>query len=125
MAAWPGSLPQAPLLDEYSFEPADQCVTTDMDTGPPQRRRRFSVGFGRHSIAFLLTGTQRAAFDTFYGTTLGGGATVITGFPHPTTGAAATFQFARGSVPQYRVETSAAAAADRLVHVSMVWDQVA
>jgi len=125
MAAWPGSLPQAPLLDEFEYVPFDPCVVTEMDTGPPQRRRRFSTAFGRYSIVFVLTGRQVAAFVTFYFTTLAGAPGTITGFPDPRDGATATFQFAPGSVPSRAPITSGATAAERAWHVSMQWDRVA
>lgn len=125
MAAWPGSLPTSPLLSEFAYEPVDQCTVTAMDVGPPQRRRRFSTAFGRYTICFILTGTQRATFDTFYFTTLAGGSGQITGFADPRDGSSATFQFAGGSVPRWTPLRPDATAAAKKWHVSMQWERVA
>ena len=123
MAAWPGTLPTAPLLEEFTHEPLDQCVGTDMDSGPPQRRRRFSTAIARQTWCMHLTGTQRAAFESWYLGTLEGGAGVITGLNDPFDDVAATYQFA--AAPQWSPVASAAAASGRLWKLRMVWDRVA
>lgn len=94
MATWPASLPQSPLAGGFDYAPVAQSISTEMDTGPPKRRRRFSVAYGRYTMQFLLNGTQKATFDTFYGTTLAGGADAFTGLADPLDKSAATFQFA-------------------------------
>ena len=125
MAAWPGSLPTAPLVGEFRYEPVPQSISTAMDTGPPQRRRRFSTAFGRYHMAFILTGAQRATFQTFYVTTASGGSATITGFTDPTDGSTATFQIAAGGDPVWTPLSSSATASLRKWHLAMVWDRVA
>lgn len=124
MAVWPGTLPHSPLADSFSYEPAPQSISTQMDSGPPKRRRRYSVAYGKFGMSFILTGTQRAAFETFYGTDLAGGSGTITGFPNPIDGSSATFQFADGGDPKWRALRPDGSANARKWLLSVVWDQV-
>ena len=101
MPSWPSGIPHTPLAESYSFEPVPQAISTQMDSGPPKRRRRFSVAYGTHSMSFILTGSQRATFQTFYLTTIAGGSLAFTGLADPTDGTAATFQFANGGDPRW------------------------
>lgn len=125
MAAWPGSLPTAPIVDEFHYEPVPQSISTGMDSGPPKRRRRFSTAFGKYHLSFMLTGAQRATFQTLYVTTMAGGSDTITGFADPTDGSTATFQIADGGDPVWTPIDSAASAANIKWHLAMVWDRVA
>ena len=65
------------------------------------------------------------AFDAWFLGNLSGGAGTITGLTDPYDGAAATYQFAPGSVPRWQPLASSAAASGRLWKLSMVWDRVA
>lgn len=124
MAVWPGSLPASPLMDGFSYEPDPQSVSTSMETGPPKRRRRYSTAYGRYSMQFLLTGTQRATFQTFHDTDLAGGSGTITGFPDPVTQATATFQFAQGGDPKWAPIRPDGSEPSRRWILSVVWDRV-
>lgn len=125
MAVWPGSLPTSPLADGFTYEPVPQSISTQMECGPPKRRRRFSVAYGRYGMRFLLTGAQRATFETFYGSDLAGGSGTITGFPDPRDGAAVTFQIAEGGDPKWASVGQAGDPTARKWLLSMVWDRTA
>jgi hypothetical protein len=112
-------------MDGFSFEPVPQSISTEMDSGPPKRRRRFSTAYGRYSMSFLLTGAQKADFDTFYGTTLAGGSGTITGFPDPVDKTTATFQFAAGGDPKWMPVRPDGSTSNRKWLLSVVWDRVA
>jgi hypothetical protein len=122
MAVWPASLPHAPLLDDLEIEDVDQAISTDMESGPPKRRRRFSTAFGFRGMSFLLTGTQLATLDAFYAIDLEGGSGTITGFPDPKDGSAATFQ-PRGSYTPRIFRPGPPHL--RRWRVRLVWDRVA
>lgn len=92
MAVWSTSLPQLQLMDGLSYAPSDQAIRTTMDTGPTKARRRFSVSVAEVQVPIILTGTQLAAFDTYYQTTLSGGTDTFT-WTDPSTGSTATYRF--------------------------------
>lgn len=125
MAVWPGTLPHSPLAESFSYEPVPQSISTQMDAGPPKRRRRFSVAYGRYQMTFLLTGLQRATFETFYGTDLAGGSGTITGLVDPTDGSAATFQFSDGGDPRWAPARPDGSTANRRWYLTVVLDRVA
>lgn len=125
MATWPGTLPGSPLADGFTYEPVPQSISSGMETGPPKRRRRFSVAYGRYTMSFLLTGVQRATFETFYNTTLGGGADVITGFRDPTDGSTATFQFAAGGDPKWQPVRPDGSTSLRRWLLTVIWERTA
>jgi hypothetical protein len=56
-------------------------------------RRRYTAGIRSFSCSWILTKAQVATLDTFYVTTLVGGAERFVGLSHPRTGAAAEFRF--------------------------------
>lgn len=125
MATWPVTLPTAPLLDAFRVEAVDQCVSTQMDAGPPKRRRRFSVGYGIYPMSFILTATQRSAFETFYRTTLEGGALAFDGFTDPTDGSStATWQFTADGTPRWTPITCGSSSSDRSWRVDMRWERL-
>ena len=92
MAAYPGTLPDIQLMNGLQYAADDQSISTTMDVGPPKRRRRFSTRFGRHVIPIWLTGTELAAFDTWFDTTLVGGSATFT-WTDTSDGSTVTFQF--------------------------------
>ncbi len=92
MPSWPGTLPNKQFLDGLVYAPADQSISTDMETGPPKRRRRFSAAYASVQVPMIVTGTELAAFETFYETTLEGGSLSFT-WTDPSDGATVTYQF--------------------------------
>lgn len=73
MAIWPGTLPQ---YFEVGVQDTRQqgFIRSQTDTGPYKQRKRFTATSRFLSGTMLMTGTQRATFETFYKTTLSGGA---------------------------------------------------
>lgn len=89
---WPLTLPQVPLLG-YREQFPNLAIETQMDTGPPKARRRFTAGvrpLPAHEM--VLTAAQAATLDTFYTDTTAGG-TLPFDWLHPRTGAAITVRF--------------------------------
>jgi hypothetical protein len=72
MAIWPGTLPQ---YFEVGVQDTRQqgFIRSQTETGPYKQRKRFTATSRFLSGTMLLTGTQRATFETFYKTTLSEG----------------------------------------------------
>lgn len=70
MPTWPASLPQDPSLDGYSSEDQSGMLRSEMDSGPPKQRRRFTATTENISLSWLMTKTQLSTFNSFYKTTL-------------------------------------------------------
>jgi hypothetical protein len=72
MAVWPGTLPQ---YFEIGAQDTRQqgFIRSTTETGPYKQRKRFTATSRFLSGSMLLTGTQRATFETFYKTTISGG----------------------------------------------------
>jgi len=125
MATWPASLPDAPLAEDFAVEPVPQSISTDMDTGSPKRRRRFSVAYRRYRMSFLLTDTQRDTFETFYSTTIAGGSGTIEGLTDPYTNGSATFQIADGGDPVWAPVKPSGTASARLWKLTLGLERTA
>lgn len=70
MATWPSTLPQAPLQNA-SYAPAvDNVITSNMETGAPKTRRRFTFVPETFTGSLLLTTAQVATLKTFVATTV-------------------------------------------------------
>lgn len=75
MATWPTTLPQCFDAGSYNGQPQDGCIETDMDTGYPQKRRRFTAVYTDHSGTMTMTKDLFTGdFKTFFETTTGFGA---------------------------------------------------
>lgn len=110
--AWPGGLPQSPLLQGYSESPPDVALRTPMDGGVAKLRRRFTAATRPLQWAMICTKAQVATLDTFYSTTLVGGTLPFT-FDHPRTTDNEEFRFIAppvyvviGSEDEWRVSVS-------------------
>ena len=83
MADWPSDLPQYFEADSYSYEPGGGIIRTDMETGPPKVRRRFTAVYPIHRGAMIMTRDQFTTyFQSFVDTTVSGGSTTFD-FPYP------------------------------------------
>lgn len=67
---WLTSLPQQPLIDGYSEEPAGKKIRTSMDAAIAKQRNRFTTSAQPFTAVFLMTLTQYSNFKAFYDTTL-------------------------------------------------------
>jgi len=100
---WPVTLPTSPLMRGFSESGEDQTVRTSMDVGPGKVRRRLTAGVRDMTWPFLLTTAQIATLDTFFYTTLLGGALPFT-HPDPRTGTSKSWRFTEK--PEYRPESA-------------------
>lgn len=90
--AWPGTLPQTPLLEGYTESLPNQVIRSQMETGPAKVRRRFTAAIKPFTVNLLMTLAQTVTLETFYETTLNGGVDQFT-WLHPRTTDAITFRF--------------------------------
>lgn len=91
MAIWPVTLPQRLLASDFEEIPPDLTIRTQMDSGAPKVRRRWSAAPRLFSCRLLLTGAQTETLDAFYYTTLVGGFDAFD-WLHPRTLAAGSFK---------------------------------
>lgn len=92
MAAWPSSLPQYPLATQFSEVSRGGLIVTEMDAGPPKRRRRYTAEMTRFNYGLVLTETQVNTLETFWETTLSMGVDAFD-WVHPRTKSAASLAF--------------------------------
>lgn len=92
MATWPASLPQYPQVRGYKEKRSTQTVRTQMEKGPAKMRRRHTAHVETIPYRLTLTSTQLNTLETFFDTTLGGGADSFTSI-HPRTEASETMRF--------------------------------
>lgn len=91
MTAWPSELPQSQFIGT-SEEDEDAVLRTPMDAGPPTRRNKYTAHIMTVRVPIVLTGAQKAVFDTFYRTTLKNGSLSFT-WDSPTDDSAMTYAF--------------------------------
>ena len=83
MASWPAVLPQVPLLDGFSCQPAvNGLIATEMDVGPPKVRRRFTTSSAAMQASWVLNDEQLDVFFDFFEIELADGALSFTA-EHP------------------------------------------
>ena len=92
MATWPGSLPQEPIYQGYQETSPDLVVSTQMDDGAPKRRKYTTANTYPIQMRFFMTDTQKATHDTFFQTTVNGGADSFT-FTDPITSSSITVAY--------------------------------
>ena len=92
MAAYPASLPQYPLVQGFIDERQPGSIRSNMDTGAPKTRKRFTAVVRKLTWPTLLNGTERVTFDTFFITTINEGAGSFT-IPDPVDDGTITVKF--------------------------------
>jgi hypothetical protein len=90
MPSWP-SLP-APLANGVQESFADNLHRTPMDIGPAKVRRRTTANPRPLSFNMLLSKAQLSTLETFYNSTVSGGALAFD-MTHPRTGATVSCRF--------------------------------
>jgi hypothetical protein len=70
MTDWPSTLPQRFLAADYSDTLPDNVIKTQMDAGPPKRRRKTTANIQVISGSMILTTTQWNSLVTFFQDTL-------------------------------------------------------
>jgi hypothetical protein len=93
MSNWPAELPQKQFLGTTIQDDESRIIQT-MDAGPASVRNRFTAITQSVNCPIVLTGAQRAIFNTFYRTTLNHGTNSFT-WTDPTTDQSVTFRFKR------------------------------
>ena len=87
------------LLFPNKENPQDLTIRSEVDVGPPKVRKRYTAGIVIFSgLVYRMTKANVATFQTFYVTTINGGATAFD-LPHPRT--AATVSARITSAPTY------------------------
>ena len=83
---WPSTLPQEFQKPSFNNSPNSGIIRTEMDTGYPKIRLRFTATTENYSGTMILTETQKQAFLTFFRTTIRYGSLRFN-FPDPYGGA--------------------------------------
>ncbi len=100
-AAWPtGSVPFEPEQSGYSEEITSNLASFSPDTGMPSVWRRSTLQGSKVSATIIMSGTELAAFQTFFRTTLGDGSLPFT-WTNPAYGVSKRWMFDPGSPPQW------------------------
>lgn len=115
MPAWPGSLPQAQFVG-IEDERAMGFMRSEVDAGPAKQRRRFSSAVRALRTDMEVNGTERAALDTFYVTTVKEGSLEWT-WTDPNGDATVTFRFMEP--PRYRLRVGNSDNAKRIWSVTL------
>lgn len=93
MATWPVTLPTKPLLSGNARTLPNVVIRTPNATGPVKVRRRTTAGEMPETYQYLLdSAAKRETFETFFNSTLAGGALTWT-MTHPDLGTTRTFRF--------------------------------
>lgn len=91
-ALWPAELPQKFDESGFSEEFGNNVITTEMDSGPPKKRRRFTASVDKISGKMYMTQSQANTLETFYKTTCADGSIDVE-MLHPRTGSSVILQW--------------------------------
>lgn len=92
MASWPVTLPQTVLREGMGESLPDTALRTSMDVGPAKLRRRSTAAVRPITATLNLSLAQVGYLETFYVSTLEGGALPFD-MADPRTGATESFNF--------------------------------
>ena len=92
MAAWPSSLPQSALQQEFTESAEEVTIRSTVDVGPAKLRPRYTAEVALFQLALVLTTAQVATLDAFYQATLVFGSEAFD-WTHPRTLAAVSMRF--------------------------------
>lgn len=70
--AWPSVLPN-PSVSDYGYDPTDQTVRTDMESGTPRVRRRTTSTHSTFSVSWMMDGAELALFEGWHQHVINGG----------------------------------------------------
>lgn len=105
MPAWPASIPQAPLVDQWVGGPQRNKVSFQPDVGPSIDRRRTSAAHSIFQGTFgPFTDAQLASFESFFSTDLADGTLSFT-WDDPVTGVSYNWKFTDDE-PPYQITHS-------------------
>lgn len=97
--AWPSSLPQRMRLRNFSGPMSSGAIATEMDSGPPFQRQRFSAAPEPFRGSVFMTKAQYKTFRTFWESDTAHGAEKFN-WAHPITNVTAEVQFDVGNPPR-------------------------
>lgn len=66
VAQWPSELPSLPQRAGWGYTDGENVIRTDMDAGPPKRRRRSTDAVDSQAVALNLTTAQRDVLHSWY-----------------------------------------------------------
>ncbi len=69
---YPATLP-APNQAKYALQPVDPVIRTQMDSGSPRNRRRFTTYPTRIPVEWLFTEAEMATFESWFDNTVNSG----------------------------------------------------
>lgn len=110
---WPAALPDC--AQTWTERDRPSTIRTDMDTGPPKVRRRFTAVMREATVGMIIASDQYEALRDFYEIECGEG-TVFHTFRHPWSNVVTRFRFVQP--PEFSNEGALA------INVSMVWEQL-
>lgn len=89
---WPSTLADKLLEAGFGLGFGSTTISTEMDTGLPKKRRRFTKGIDVFNCTIDMDRDLYNTFYDFYNTTLNGGVGYFL-FDHPITGVESVFEF--------------------------------
>lgn len=92
MPTWPTTLPDYVLENGYQEQFPKNTVETEMETGAPKVRRRFTKVFRKFQCTMMMTTDQASVFEVFYFNTCAGGSASFD-WVHPRKRTAMTLRF--------------------------------
>ena len=92
MPVWPANLPSYVLENGYNEQLPKSLAETEMESGAPKSRRRFSTVFRRFQCAMVMNASQAETFEIFYLSTTASGGSAFD-WVHPRTRAAMSMRF--------------------------------
>lgn len=102
MLTWPSTLPQQPLIKDYTEEPQSQVIRTGMDAGPKKTRRRFTAApVDVPPLQYIMTPEQKIIFESWFNNDIQGGSLPFD-WPRPRSGTASVMIVGE---PPYRFQT--------------------
>jgi hypothetical protein len=95
---WPAGVPDCPLREGYRYQPPDEILRSNTDSGRPKKRlfRRGQPGAG--SMVIVMTADQYASFLTWFRTTAGSGIEAVN-FTEMTSQEPGLLEFVGGQEP--------------------------
>jgi hypothetical protein len=99
MPTWPAGLPQCPVLNAFSEQRQRNVVAFSPDVGPPKMRKRSTAVAVLTSVAYRMTTSHLATFNTFYEDTLEDG-TLPFDWEHPITNVTYSWMFDAREAPR-------------------------
>lgn len=79
---WPESLPDCPVVDDYSEKPGNNVLESSMDVGAKKTRLRYTAVTRPFPLTYILEASQVPIFTSFFEDTIQSGALPFR-IPHP------------------------------------------